>query len=111
MANTGYSGKANIIIKDSLSDHILIKSKTNSIVDIEQYIAIPNSKRDFHAQFMPEGGSLIANAKQKIGVKAIGRDGLGIQVYGKITDKFGTTIADFSTRNSVWAFFLIYTFC
>ncbi|MBE6333473.1 MAG: hypothetical protein E7071_01435 [Bacteroidales bacterium] len=99
VSNTGYSGKANITIKDSLSDHILIKSSTNSIVDLEQYIPIPHSKRDFHINFMPEGGKLIANAKQRIGVKSIGRDGLGLPVSGTIVDENGKTIAEFHTNN------------
>lgn len=99
VSNTGYSGKANITIKDSLSDHILIKSSTNSIVDLEQYIPIPHSKRDFHIHFMPEGGKLIANSKQRIGVKCIGRDGLGLPVAGTIIDENGRIITEFNTND------------
>lgn len=99
VSNTGYSGRANITIKDSLSDHILIKSSTSSIVDLEQYIPIPHSKRDFHIDFMPEGGKLIANTKQRIGVKSIGRDGLGLPVSGTIVDENGKTIAEFHTND------------
>lgn len=99
VSNTGYSGKANITIKDSLSDHILIKSSTNSIVDMEQYIPIPHSKRDFHIHFMPEGGKLIANSKQRIGVKCIGRDGLGLPVSGTIIDENGRIITEFNTND------------
>ncbi|MDB5143633.1 MAG: hypothetical protein JWQ66_2346 [Mucilaginibacter sp.] len=45
-----------------------------------------NRPQDIDVQFMPEGGSLVAGIPSLIGFKAIGEDGEGIAVTGKILD-------------------------
>lgn len=46
-------------------------------------------------QFMPEGGALVAGLPARIGYKAVGEDGLGIDINGVITDATGNTVSDF----------------
>lgn len=58
---------------------------------------LPQSNNDFDVQFFPESGSLIANNLQTIAFKAIGTDGLSMNVTGKIYAKDSTEIADIST--------------
>ncbi|MVN22889.1 carboxypeptidase regulatory-like domain-containing protein [Mucilaginibacter arboris] len=59
-------------------------------------------------QFFPEGGELITGVRTKVAVKALGPNGLGINVKGTITDNDGKTVADFaSTHLGMGAFALM----
>ncbi len=48
-------------------------------------------------QFFPEGGVLVSGVKSKIGFKAIGPNGLGLDVKGSIKDNTGNTITTFAS--------------
>ncbi|MCO5949912.1 TonB-dependent receptor [Mucilaginibacter flavidus] len=48
-------------------------------------------------QFFPEGGALVSGVKSKIGFKAIGFNGLGLDVKGTITDNTGNTVTTFAS--------------
>ena len=50
-------------------------------------------------QFLPESGSLLAGHENRVAFKALGTDGLGVEVAGKILDAKGNPIADFSTQH------------
>lgn len=54
-----------------------------------------NRKENTDVQFMPEGGQLIAGLPTKVGFKAIGEDGKGVNVNGKILDSKGKQVAAF----------------
>ncbi|MBE6334858.1 MAG: hypothetical protein E7071_08600 [Bacteroidales bacterium] len=97
-ANTGYSGQQRIVVEDSLSDHIWLALSNNCEWDYEGYIAIPGSSRDYNLTFYPEGGSYIADCPQRIGVKSVGRDGIGVAVSGSIYDETDSFITSFSTN-------------
>jgi hypothetical protein len=48
-------------------------------------IPIPvNRPENTDVQFMPEGGNLVSGIKSKIGFKAIGEDGKGVEISGKV---------------------------
>lgn len=47
--------------------------------------------------FFPEGGNLVVNAANHVAFKAIGRDGKGMEVSGKITDSEGKVAVTFKT--------------
>ena len=52
---------------------------------------------DFHVDFFPEGGDLIARTIQKIAFKAIGSDGNSVPVHGHILNTNGDTITSFKS--------------
>ncbi len=52
----------------------------------------------FDIRFFPEGGTLVAGNKQMLGFKAIGLDGRGIGVSGKIVDERGNLITEFASN-------------
>ena len=59
-------------------------------------------------QFMPEGGSLIAGIKTKVGFKALGEDGRAQDVTGIILDKSGKQVTSFvSTRYGMGNFEMV----
>ncbi|RCH53763.1 hypothetical protein DJ568_16120 [Mucilaginibacter hurinus] len=68
-----------------------------------------NLNRDENAdvQFMPEGGSLVAGLTSKIGFKAIGEDGRGINVSGVITDSKGNEVAAFKNGYKGMGYFVL----
>ncbi|TSD67398.1 hypothetical protein FFF34_008410 [Inquilinus sp. KBS0705] len=48
-------------------------------------------------QFMPEGGSLVAGIANRVGFKAIGDDGLGVDVTGSIVNQNGEEVSKFKS--------------
>lgn len=51
-------------------------------------------------QFFPEGGSLVAGLKSKIGFKALAPNGLGTEIAGNITDEAGKVITTFKSTHA-----------
>ncbi|NGF57817.1 carboxypeptidase regulatory-like domain-containing protein [Parapedobacter sp. SGR-10] len=47
-------------------------------------------------QFFPEGGDLLAGLEKKVAFKAIGQDGKGLAVKGKVIDGKKNTVAEFT---------------
>src|SRR6185437_12465475 len=64
-----------------------------------------NEKADL--QFFPEGGQLVTGITSKIAFKAVGLNGLGLNVTGVITDNTGVEVSRFaSTRLGMGSFYL-----
>ncbi len=57
-------------------------------------------------QFMPEGGQLVAGIPTKVGVKATGEDGLGVNVRGVVLDKSKKLVAEFGATDRGMGSFL-----
>ncbi len=58
-------------------------------------------------QFFPEGGSLVAGIRSKIAFKAIGADGLGINVKGRIIDNKNNEITSFTSMRLGMGYFYL----
>lgn len=52
----------------------------------------------FEVQFFPEGGTLLANVRSKVGIKAVAANGLGISLSGYIENAKKEKVAQFSTE-------------
>src|SRR6185312_1211884 len=64
-----------------------------------------NEKADL--QFFPEGGQLVTGVTSKVAFKAVGINGLGLNVTGVITDNTGAEVSRFtSTRLGMGSFYL-----
>jgi len=50
-------------------------------------------------QFFPEGGDLTIGVRSKVAFKAIGANGLGINIKGTITDGTGTVVANLASEH------------
>jgi hypothetical protein len=57
-------------------------------------------QEDTDIQFMPEGGNLVAGIPTKVGFKAIGEDGKGINITGKILNSKGQEVAQINTAHA-----------
>jgi len=74
-----------------------IGSINNSNVAESSASAPQNSKADI--QFFPEGGDMITNLVSRIAFKAIGSNGLGINVKGVIFDNTNAVVSKFSSTH------------
>lgn len=54
-------------------------------------------KLELDLQFLPEGGSLIAGQRQRLGFKAINSAGRGVDVKGQIENEQGSVVAQFAS--------------
>ncbi|MEB0302772.1 TonB-dependent receptor, partial [Mucilaginibacter sp. 5C4] len=65
------------------------------------YKSIPIRVMAGHAdvQFFPEGGVMVNGIETKVAFKAIGTDGLGVDIKGNITDSKGKQVAMLSTAH------------
>lgn len=50
-------------------------------------------------QFFPEGGNLVNGIRSRVAFKAVGTDGLGVDVKGMITDNSNKEVAEITTRH------------
>ena len=64
-------------------------------------------RASFDVQFFPEGGHLIAGNLQSVGFKAIGRNGLGTNISGKIIDSGNKEITTFKSTHLGMGLFTI----
>ncbi|MGZ3777472.1 MAG: carboxypeptidase-like regulatory domain-containing protein [Mucilaginibacter sp.] len=55
-----------------------------------------NQPENADVQFMPEGGKLVAGLPARVGFKAIGEDGKGINISGTVIDQEQNTVASFN---------------
>jgi TonB-dependent SusC/RagA subfamily outer membrane receptor len=68
---------------------------------------LPNLNNDFDVQFLPESGVFLNNYLQTMAFKAIGTDGLSVEVSGKVYNKIGEEITEFSSINNGMGKFII----
>jgi len=58
-------------------------------------------------QFFPEGGDLVTGVRSKVAFKAIGPDGLGINITGSIVDNTGNEVTSFTSRHAGMGIFAL----
>lgn len=81
---------------------IVAKNVTRGATD-EAELTIPvtiHQSEYTDIQFMPEGGAMVAGIPSKIGFKAIGEDGKGVTISGKITDSKAKEVATIKTTHA-----------
>lgn len=64
---------------------------------IIKVIPVTATSTTVEVQFFAEGGNLVANLPNKIGIKAINSRGMGKDVHGVILDQTGTEVTQFNT--------------
>ncbi|NCU33229.1 MAG: hypothetical protein EOM23_09940, partial [Candidatus Moranbacteria bacterium] len=70
-------------------------------------VIVPSDNEDFAFQFFPESGSFLDDEIQNIAFKAIGTNGLSVDVEGTIHNQTGEELMDFkSTHNGMGKIFL-----
>ncbi len=65
----------------------------------ESYVASAKTVNKPDVQFFPEGGRLVNGISSKIAFKAIGSNGLGIDIQGELVDNENRTVATFASEH------------
>ena len=76
--------------------------------DASHHIVIPvpvSRDENIDLQFMPEGGNLVAGISSVVGFKAIGEDGYGVAVRGKIYNSRNEEVVSFDSAHKGMGFF------
>ncbi len=68
---------------------------------------LPDFSNDFDVQFFPESGVLVDDNMQVIAFKAIGTDGLSVEVTGKVFTGNNLLVAEFSSLNKGMGKFIL----
>jgi len=74
--------------------------ETDSKLKITKDFAIKAGFLNSDVQFFPEGGGLVNGVASRVGFKAVGMDGKGIQVKGRVIDDQGNDVADFVSQHA-----------
>ena len=69
---------------DSAGELIRVRFEDDPLHDFERYIRVPEITEDFDVQFFPEGGELLVGNRQQVAFKAVGSDGLPVEVTGTL---------------------------
>ncbi len=64
----------------------------------EEAVEKQEAKPEIDLAFLPEGGFLLANQANIIGIKSVDKNGNGINVQGEILDSKGQSVAQFTTE-------------
>jgi len=99
-------GNSQTKVDGSIQDEFIIPEKRKGVLKLVieensksgQRAVIPlilNRPENTDVQFMPEGGHLVANLPAKLAFKALGEDGLGVNISGKIMDSQNKEIMEF----------------
>ncbi len=73
--------------------------KLNEFYTANSSFKLKNAIINTDVQFFPEGGNLVAGINNKVAIKAIQNNGLGIDASGSIVDSDGKQIATFKTQH------------
>jgi len=84
---------------DSVRGSLHIATLKDDKVQFDRTFRLPVFSTDFDIQFFPEGGHLLAGFMQHVACKAIGANGLGVDVSGKVFNMEGGSVAEFSSRH------------
>lgn len=101
-ATTNEEGYIYITLPESASSDSQRRIKVE-FVD-KQYIYnrtfyIPDFFKDFHVDFLPEGGELLNAPNQVVAFKALGNDGFSKEITGVVLNQYGDTISVFSSEH------------
>lgn len=81
------------------SGRIITELKLTDKKTVTKSIPVKATSANVDVQFFPEGGSLVNTVDSKIGFKAVGADGLGVDIKGTVTDNENKQITTFSSAH------------
>ncbi len=63
-------------------------------------LSLPGQREPFHADFFPEGGTLVRGSNSKVAFKITDNNGKGLDLQGWLTDEEDRKVAEFSTTHA-----------
>ncbi|HEY0895335.1 MAG TPA: carboxypeptidase-like regulatory domain-containing protein, partial [Sphingobacteriaceae bacterium] len=80
------------------SGKISTRVKIDDQTSFSKIVPIKSTSSNVSVQFFPEGGDLVEGIRSKIAFKAVGADGLGVDVDGFVSDNANEKIAEFKSE-------------
>jgi TonB-dependent SusC/RagA subfamily outer membrane receptor len=81
------------------SGHIITNIKLANKKTATKVIAVKAVSNQVDVQFFPEGGNLVSGASLKVAFKAVGADGLGVDIKGNIVDNQNQVVTTFNSTH------------
>ena len=109
---TNNDGKISWQMPIDSTDHsskIISISIAESDLKYKTIFYVPEFSNDFDVQFFPESGTLLTDNLQTIAYKAIGTNGLSIDVSGKVFNNKNEEITEFTSTNKGMGKFILET--
>lgn len=72
---------------------------------INKNFIVKSTSNEADVQFFPESGDIVSGIGSRVGFKAIGADGLGMNVSGYITDQNNTKLTEFKSEHAGMGYF------
>ena len=104
-AKTDEKGNIKIALKspdepDSVNTYILSQIETGKNLWEKHDFPVKKSFANSNVQFFPEGGDLVAGLTSRVAFKAVGTNGLGINIKGVLLDKARQVVSEFSNAHA-----------
>lgn len=109
---TNDAGKVSWELAVDTTDHsqkMLNVSVEDPDLKFNRKIFLPHFSTDFDVQFFPESGNLLANNLQTVAFKAIGTDGLSVEISGEVFTSKNEPVTDLSSLNKGMGKFILQT--
>lgn len=71
---------------------VLLRFTDEDMFDFKRFVHLPDQSGEFDLAFFPEGGDWLPECEQKVAYKAIGTDGLSVEVKGLLYDEGGNVM-------------------
>ena len=82
-----------------ISGIIVANIKVEDKKTVTKNISIKTTSGQADVQFFPESGNLVNGIRSRVAFKAIGPNGLGVNIKGTVTDNNNTEVAQMTTRH------------
>ncbi|MFA6277061.1 MAG: hypothetical protein WC622_09950 [Pedobacter sp.] len=79
----------------------------NETMHIPRNFKVESHEDNIDLKFFPEGGDLVAGLRSKVAFKAIGNDGLGIDLKGYLEDQNKNKVAEFNSEHNGMGLFAL----
>jgi hypothetical protein len=101
---TDQNGVINIVLNENAAASLKNTTLTASIdlgnrKESLNKFSLNNAITQRDVQFFPEGGELTLGVRSKVAFKAVGANGMGINIKGTVTDNAGTVVADLISQH------------
>lgn len=116
--------EARIVMPDGKTENFRSATRANVTLSAEQqrassylyvafdqyrkYVRIPDYSDDYDVTFHPEGGYLVPQSACRVAFKAVGRNGAGTDISGRVENDRGEEVVRFSSLHSGMGFFTLY---
>ncbi len=87
--------------------HITTTLKLSPEQKVTKTLLVKAASEKADVQFFPESGTLLSGVRNKVAFKAVGSDGLGVNIHGKIVDSDNQEVAQLNAEHLGMGWFML----